>query len=115
MDLDHPTAEELYDYVHNVQPTISKATLYRNLKIMSDEGKILKVDSPGSAARYDVTVRPHSHGKCRSCGRIFDIDMDYDYEAALKESVSDTHGFDIEGHKLIFTGLCPQCRAKGQH
>ena len=105
----HPTAEEVYEYEHGKQPTISKATLYRNLKNMAAEGSILKVETPGGAARYDDILRQHFHGKCRKCGRVFDIEMDQKYADALRTKVKDSHGFTIENQELVFTGLCPEC------
>lgn len=105
----HPTAEEVYEYIHEKQPSVSKATLYRNLKDMSGRGRILKIDTPGGAARYDDAVRQHYHARCRMCGKVFDIEMDKEYADAIKEKVKDPHGFVIEDQELIFTGLCPEC------
>ncbi len=31
--LNHPTAEQIYDKVHQDNPTISKSTVYRNLNV----------------------------------------------------------------------------------
>ena len=33
-----------------------------------------------------------------------------DYLADLAGLVKDAHGFSIEGHNLVFTGLCSACR-----
>ena len=49
MALDHPTADEVYEYVHNEFPSISKATVYRILNRISDEGEILHLQIPGGA------------------------------------------------------------------
>lgn len=111
--LEHPTADDIYCYLHEEHPAVGKATLYRNLKTMSEEGLIIKLNpQDGSAARFDDIVRPHFHGKCRKCGILCDIDMSSEAEAALKENIKDAHGFLVENHELMFTGLCPECKNK---
>ena len=34
----HPTADEVYQKVQKSCPTISRATVYRNLKLLAEEG-----------------------------------------------------------------------------
>ena len=61
-------------------------------------------------ALKDVYKRQHRHyhAKCSQCGRVFDIEMDYLED--LARLVKDAHGFAIDGHNLVFTGICPACR-----
>ena len=102
---DHPTAEQIYNQVYAVDPRISKATVYRNLNLLAEEGKITVVNLP-PADRFDLTTKKHCHFVCKKCGRVFDIDVDYD------ESVDDMQtdsGFLIESHQTIFTGICAEC------
>ena len=44
--LQHPTADEVYGAVVKVHPSISKATVYRNLSAMSEKGAISRVKIP---------------------------------------------------------------------
>ena len=39
----HPTADEVYQSMKDEYPSISRATVYRNLNKMSDNGQALKV------------------------------------------------------------------------
>lgn len=109
--LNHPTAGEIYDYVHNENPLVSRATLYRNLRQMSIDGIIKKIETlGGEASRFDVIIKPHYHGKCRGCNKLFDIEMDDGYIVSLKENVKNVNEFVIESEELIFIGLCPKCK-----
>lgn len=108
--LSHPTAEEIYQYIHRIHPRVSRATLYRQLRDLSSGGFLLKVDVPGDAARYDTTTRPHCHGYCRECRRIFDLEVDEHLVNGMKKTVKEDYGFQIEGVKVLFLGLCPKCR-----
>ncbi len=109
-ELSHPTAEDIYQYAHSKYPSIGKATLYRNLKTMSEEGSIRKIDVPGEmAGRFDEITKPHFHGVCRECGAVCDIEMDPAYMKALRSEITEPGGFLIENQEVIFRGLCPNC------
>lgn len=71
----HATADEVYEEIIKEHPTISKATVYRNLNLLSEMGEIRRLQIPGSADRYDHISRNHCHVKCKVCGRVFDVDM----------------------------------------
>lgn len=104
----HPTSADVYDIVREKHPNISRATVYRNLGVLAHQGEVLRVEVPNGADRYDFFNEPHYHAKCRTCGHIVDIDMPY--EADIASRVSDAHGFAIEGHEIIFDGVCPECQ-----
>ena len=106
---DHPNADEIYLDVHAQDSRISKATVYRNLKVLSDNGEITHVRVPG-ADRYDSTLRNHYHIICMQCGKV--IDAPIKYEAARDRFVETETGFLIRRHRAVFEGLCPDCRKK---
>lgn len=105
----HPTPEEVYEYIHKQHPTISKGTVYRNLNFLIDSGQLLKVPVPDAANRVDHTLHPHYHIICKECGQVYDVDMPY-FEK-IKEHIRDFHGFDIQDHEIVFRGVCPKCRS----
>jgi Fur family ferric uptake transcriptional regulator/Fur family peroxide stress response transcriptional regulator len=103
----HATAEEVYDAIMKNYPDISRATVYRNLNLLSDIGEIRKVEIPNGADRYDHQLHAHYHARCVKCGRVFDVEMEF--IADLEQSVKDTHGFEFTGHDIIFKGICLEC------
>lgn len=106
----HATADEVYDEIHKAHPTISRATVYRNLNLLSEMGEIRRIEIPGSADRYDHVVHNHCHVRCEVCGCIFDMDMEFVY--GLESGIRDSHGFDITGYDIVFHGICPACKAQ---
>lgn len=104
----HVTADEVYNYIVNEHPSVSKGTVYRNLNLLAEEGEIKKVEIPESSDRYDFTTEEHYHIVCLGCGDVFDVDM-----AALpdlKTKIRDCHGMDFLGYDILFRGLCPSCK-----
>lgn len=104
----HPTSADVYEAVRRTYPNISRATVYRNLGVLASRGDVLRVEVPNGADRYDFFNEPHYHAKCRVCGSIVDVDMPYEPDIASR--IADAHGFAIEGHEIIFDGVCAACQ-----
>lgn len=107
--LDHPTATQVYEYVHAQNPTLSRGTVFRVLGGFAANGQVRKVTLEGSDARFDHTLVPHGHGRCRECGRVCDIFL-ADFAAIGRDAVCG--GFQVEGWDVEFTGLCEECSKK---
>lgn len=109
----HPTAEEVYNAVHENFPHISKATVYRNLSSLEEKGLIKRVPKLGCGSdRYDKNINPHFHAKCKNCGKIFDVSLSLN-DGVLKEAlVMDDKDFNLSSYQLIFEGTCTDCRSK---
>ncbi len=104
---DHPTADMVYDEVCKQSPKIGRATVYRILNSFVDTGFAIKVPISDGADRFDITVYPHSHVKCRGCGYVADVMTD-----GTLPGVSDSSGFLIEYGSVLYSGLCPKCKIK---
>ena len=104
----HPTAEQVCKKVQKKHPTISKATVYRNLNQLGKTGKIKHIEMPDSADRFDHFTDNHYHIKCNICGKVSDIDMPYFEKIA--EFIKDSKGFIIETHDVVFKGICSDCK-----
>lgn len=103
----HPTAEMVCDEVFKTDPSIGRATVYRILNALVKGGKAIKVPVYDGADRFDITVIPHSHAKCRSCGAVTDVVA----EQRLPD-VTESYGFLIEGGAVLYYGYCPECAEK---
>ncbi len=103
---DHPTAEDVYLAVKDVIPSISLATVYRNLKLLESEGLILKVPT-GDSDRFDGHTHSHYHFTCIGCRKVLDLDIDP--EVSLNSLPRDFNG-TVTSHSLMFYGICPDCK-----
>ena len=104
----HASADEVYDEIKKEHPTISRATVYRNLNLLAEMGQIRRLELPGGADRFDHICTNHCHIKCRVCGHLFDVDMDF--VNGLERGIRDAHGFDFNGYDILFHGVCPACK-----
>ena len=103
----HPSADEIYDIVRHRLPRISLGTVYRNLEVLSELGEIQKLGLSGSLKRFDWDTKKHYHIRCVRCNRVADAPI-----APLNQLENELYGatvFEIIGHNLEFTGLCPKC------
>lgn len=103
----HPTVDEVYDMVRKRIPRISLGTVYRNLELLAEQGKIMKLDIDSERMRFDGNPQEHSHIRCVICGKVDDIEIDP--KVAWDESCNDS-GYQILGYKVEFFGKCPECR-----
>lgn len=106
----HATADEVYSEVRSDFPTVGRGTVYRNLNVLAEEGKIRKIEVPGEADRFDFTVTEHYHVKCTVCKKLFDVDMEPVPD--LIDKIKDSHGMQFIRYDVMFTGVCPGCQKK---
>lgn len=104
----HPTAQVVYEEVSKNHPHISRGTVYRNLGILSESGKIVRISMGDGVDRYDDNTEYHGHLICNYCKQMFDVSLDepIDIEALTQ------HGFVVESQAVIMKGICPECMKK---
>ena len=110
----HPTADEVYQSMKDEYPSISRATVYRNLNKMSDNGQALKVRVSSGADHFDDTLHPHYHVVCTKCGRVDDVEVDLPSSVTESLDKATAPGFAITGYELLFCGLCSACAQERQ-
>lgn len=106
---DHPTAEDVYNRVRDRLPSVSLATVYRNLEQMAAAGDIAKIESAGSARRYDGTTEAHTHVQCTCCGRIEDLHGCGELLPLERFPGRIETEFEIDRVVILFQGKCPDC------
>ena len=103
----HPTAEMVYAALKPIHPNLSLGTVYRNLHLLSDEGKLVRMPFP--VERFDGDLHPHSHFCCEKCGAVSDVELPYD--GTLDEQAAKLLGHEVDRHSVVFYGLCGDCAA----
>ena len=102
----HPTAEQVYQHLVHENPTLSRATVFNNLRLLSDKGLVNDINILPDSTRYDsAAFARHAHFMCRVCRRIFDIPFDM-------SSIEMPQKFQCDNVNVFFKGICPHCAAK---
>lgn len=105
----HLSAEEIYQAVKLLHPSISLGTVYRNLDILTETGAIYRASFADGRARYEMSALGHHHHLvCLKCGKIEDIlqcPM-----AKEMETFIDNYDFQPMHHYFEIYGHCGKCR-----
>lgn len=103
----HLTGDQIYDLVKAQMPSISRATVFRNLKRLVELGEIGHIEITDGADCFDFRKHAHYHFKCSQCHRVYDTDIPYNEE--LDKQVNN---YDVDHHVTLFYGTCPECLMK---
>lgn len=108
----HPTANWVFERAREVMPHISLGTVYRNLIVLAEQGRISVMHIPNCPERYDANIGLHYHLVCERCGKVDDLsDNVYcQMNQELVQKVEKNSGFQINHTSLYLSGTCPNCR-----
>ena len=106
----HAMADEICQAVRQELGVISRQTVYDALNVMAEKGIIRRIQSAGSAARYEHRVDNHHHLACRQCGSIIDINCAIGEAPCL--TAEHDHGYQIDEAEVTYWGLCPSCQKR---
>lgn len=111
---EHFTAEQLLDYAREIDDSVSRATVYRTLPIMTESALLREVDI-GSGEKF---YRPNLEGStqvaqvvCLDCDKIFEISAPF--MEWYGNSVSSKLGLTPVSQRLQVTAHCNQWRQTG--
>jgi len=108
----HYSPEEIYEQVQQQLPSISLATVYKNLNTFVGAGLLREV-SPHHGWRIDANPRPHHHLVCTRCRSISDIDGERIAPVKLRGRLP--AGFKVQKFTVEIQGICKSCAEAMQH
>lgn len=106
----HPSPEEVYARVKRRIPSISLATVYKNLHLFIESGIFHEVSLHHGSLRVETNHRPHHHLVCTRCKSISDIDAKELGLAAKHGKLPG--GFLAQRYAVDVLGLCAECQQK---
>ena len=69
---------------------------------------IRQVSLPDDLERYDDRTEQHYHFKCKKCGGIHDVDIEY--LADINDNVQRKYRVHVEEHDVVFSDICQKCK-----
>ncbi len=105
---EHPTAEMIYHWLKPENSALSLGTVYRNLNLLVQQGKVARIPLP--VDRYDGVTTPHGHLECHRCGGLFDLKGDAAKVARLFSEAN--QGVQLDSCSVVFRGICEACNSR---
>ena len=97
----HPTADDMVQRVREVLPTVSHATVYRNLQELVREGLIRTLEVAGTAVQFELNPDDHHHFVCDKCGRVWDVYLS-SLDVRINRRRTEMDGFQVNRRDVQF-------------
>lgn len=105
----HIDIDTLFEILRMSFPSISLATVYKNVSQMSDLGILEVIKVSNHKSQYEISKEPHIHLACNSCGSLMDMNRCIN---ELINSAESESGYSLNHSTVVLNGLCPSCQAK---
>lgn len=106
----HPSVETIYNAVKSDNPSISLATVYKNLATLRDANLIVEFNVGEDSHRYDVNTKPHTHLVCKQCHNVYDYFENISLDNII-DTVENKLNFSIEKQEVNLYGICDKCKS----
>jgi Fur family ferric uptake transcriptional regulator/Fur family peroxide stress response transcriptional regulator len=103
----HINIDEIYEDVQELYPTLSLATIYKNIILMQANNVIVEVPMNGEKSKYELKKEEHIHLICQECGNIQDREITKRTEEALF-----IENFQLNHSQINLYGVCNSCQQK---
>jgi len=111
---DHFTAEQLLDKSRQLDPSVSRATVYRTLPLLTESGLVHEMDFGKDYKIYDPNYANspnHNHIICEDCNKI--VEFESDQLEKLEGEITQELGFKVKTQQLKITGSCEDLNKLG--
>ena len=102
----HMNIDDLYKKLLSKFPSVSLATIYKNINAMVEKVFLSEVKIPNTKSVYELVKTEHAHLVCSCCGYIEDIMID---SSNILSEASKLTTFKIDSTNIVLNGLCPKC------
>ena len=102
----HMNIDELYKKLLDRFPSVSLATIYKNVNSMLEKTFLSEVKIPNAKSVYELVKTEHGHLVCKECGFIEDIILEV---TDVLEQVSKISSFKVENTDIVLSGTCQKC------
>ena len=102
----HMNIDDLYKKLLSKFPSVSLATIYKNINAMVEKVFLSEVKIPNTKSVYESVKTEHAHLACSCCGHIEDIMLD---ASSILTEASKVSSFKINSTNIVLSGLCSKC------
>src|SRR5712664_1327188 len=104
---EHFTAEQLLEWSRRRDQSVSRATVYRTLPLLTESGLVREMDFGKDYKFYDPNYAEHpnhSHIICQDCEKI--VEFESDKIAKIEDEITHQLGFSVKTQRLQITASC---------
>ena len=110
----HFTAEQLLSWSRDRDKSVSRATVYRTLPLLTESGLVREMDFGKDYKFYDPNYADHpnhNHLICQDCEKI--VEFESDQIAELEDAITQKLGFSMRSQRLQITASCEELKRVG--
>jgi Fur family ferric uptake transcriptional regulator len=110
----HFTAEQLLAWSRCRDKSVSRATVYRTLPLLTESGLVREMDFGQDYKFYDPNYAQHPHHNhiiCEDCNKI--VEFESEKLKRLEKKISHGLGFSVQSHRLQITAHCDELKTRG--
>lgn len=112
---EHFTADQLLKWSRRRDKSVSRATVYRTLPLLTASGLVREMDFGREHKFYDPNYAQHpdhNHIICQDCHQI--VEFESDQIKQVEGEMCQKLGFSVNTHRLQITGSCEQLKRSGK-
>ncbi|MDO7253252.1 Fur family transcriptional regulator [Helicobacter cappadocius] len=107
----HIAVDDIYENIKKDYPSISLATVYKNITALYEVNILREIKAPAQKQRYELSYDHHLHVACEKCGKLEDIKVDV---SEVSDKCSKMTGYILHDASAVFIGLCPECASRNK-
>ena len=117
----HFNAEQLLEWAREIDESVSRATVYRTLPLLTESGLVHEMDFGKDYKIYDPNYADHpnhNHIICDDCDKV--VEFESNQLDTLENEISQNLGFHVKTQQLRINASCDEmkklgaCSKKGQ-
>ena len=105
----HASIEDIYSEIRETQPTLSLATIYKNILTMVEKEILVEVPLAGAKSKYELKKHEHIHLICQKCGSVEDEELIEDPQRSFAKLL-EKDSFTLTSSQVNLYGLCRNCQ-----
>ncbi len=111
---EHFTADQLLEWSRARDKSVSRATIYRTLPLLTETGLVREMDFGKDHKFYDPNYADspdHNHIICADCEKI--VEFESDQITQIESDISRKLGFAVKSQRLQITANCEEFKQRG--
>jgi len=107
----HMSVDDIYAEVTKVHPSLSLATIYKNIILMQENGILVEVPIAGKKSQYELAKTDHIHLICTECGEVEDMSCMESTDKVFHDLTEQEH-FKLDRRQVNLYGVCKTCQSR---